>query len=199
MSTDPRVMRSRAAILDACADLISEQGLAGVTIEAVAARSGAAKTTIYRHWPSREALLIEAFGVCSGAPSPGEDRGDAREDLRHVLGGLARKLGDEDWVAAMGSLIDAAARDPELARLHAATMAERRRPLTDALARAAGRGELPADLDVDAAAALLAGPLFYRALVAREPVTPGFVDTVVDAALPALRAQPEGRQRGPGG
>jgi hypothetical protein len=77
-------------------------------------------------------------------------------------------------------------------------MSERRRPLTDALARATGRGELPADLDVDAAAALLAGPLFYRALVAREPVTPGFVDTVVDAALPALRALPEGRGRAAG-
>jgi AcrR family transcriptional regulator len=199
MTTDPRVMRSRAAILDACADLISEQGLTGVTIEAVAARSGAAKTTIYRHWPSRAALLIEAFGVCSGAPAPGEDTGSAREDLRQVLGSLARKLGDGDWVAAMGSLIDAAARDPELARLHAATIAERRRPLTDALARAAGRGELPADLDVDEAAALLAGPLFYRAMVAREPVTPGFVDAVVDAALPALRARPEGRGRGPAG
>ena len=193
MSTDPRVMRSRTAILDACADLISEHGFAGVTIEAVSGRSGAAKTTIYRHWPYRAALLVEAFGVCSGPPAADADTGSARGDLRHVLGGLAQKLGDEDWAAAMGSLLDAAARDPELARLHAATIAERRRPLTDALTRAIGRGELPAGLDMDEAAALLAGPLFYRALVAREPVTPGFVDAVVDAALPALRAGAEGR------
>lgn len=191
--TDPRVMRSRTAILDACADLISEEGFAGVTIEAVSARSGAAKTTIYRHWPSRAALLVEAFGICSGPPSEDPDTGSVRDDLRTVLGGLAAKLGDPDWAAAMGSLLDAAARDPELERLHAATITQRRRPLTDALARGVERGELPADLDVEDASALLAGPLFYRALVCREAVTPEFVDVVVDAALPALRARAEGR------
>lgn len=131
--------------------------------------------------------------MCSGPPAADADTGSARGDLRHMLGGLAQKLGDEDWAAAMGSLLGAAARDPELARLHAATIAEGRRPLTDALTRAIGRGELPAGLDMHEAAAPLAGPLFYRALVAREPVTPGFVDAVVDTALPALRAGAEGR------
>lgn len=193
MRTDPRVVRSRAAILEACADLISEEGFAGVTIEAVAARSGTAKTTIYRHWPTRAALLVEAFGICSGSPGTEPDTGSAREDLRLVLGGLAAKLSDCDWSAAMGSLLDAAARDPELARLHAATIAERRRPLTDALARGVARGELPEGLEMDHASALLAGPLFYRALVCREPVAQEFVDAVIDAALPALRASGEGR------
>ncbi len=186
-------MRSRTAILDACADLISEEGFSGVTIEAVAARSGAAKTTIYRHWPSRASLLVEAFGVCSGPPGDDADTGSVREDLCLVLGGLAAKLRAPDWAAAMGSLLDAAGRDPELARLHAATIAERRRPLTDSLARGIARGELPADLDMDDASAILAGPLFYRALVCREAVGQDFVDAVVDGALPALRGEAEGR------
>ena len=119
MRTDPRVVRSRASILEACADLIAEEGFAGVTIEAVAARSGTAKTTIYRHWPSREALLIEAFGVCSGPPGPPAATGSTRDEVREVLGGLARKLNDDDWCASMCSLVDAASRDAELAHLHA--------------------------------------------------------------------------------
>lgn len=193
MRTDPRVVRSRAAILDACADLIAEEGFAGVTIEAVAARSGAAKTTVYRHWPSRAALLVEAFGICSGPPGVLADTGSTRDDVREVLVGLSRNLNDGDWLAAMGSLLDAAARDPELARLHAATLAERRRPLTDALDRGVARGDLPGDLDVEHAVSVLAGPLFYRALVDRDPVGADFIAAVVDGALPTLRARTEGR------
>lgn len=187
MRTDPRVARSRAAILQACADLIAEEGFAGVTIEAVAARSGAAKTTIYRHWPSREALLIEAFGACSGAPAPPPDSGAARDDVRRVLGALARKLDDGDWRASLCSLVDAAGRDAELARLHAATIAERRRPLSEVLERGVRRGELPSDLDVDRTVSMLAGPLFYRAMVSREPLDEAFVADVVDRVLPAPR------------
>ncbi len=82
---DPRVVRSKATIIDACAELIAQEGFSGVSIEAVAARSGAAKTTIYRHWPSREALCIEAFGTCSGPSSPLPDTGTLRDDLVAVL------------------------------------------------------------------------------------------------------------------
>lgn len=186
--TDPRVMRSKAAILDACSELIAEEGFDGVTIEAVAARSGSAKTTIYRHWPSREALLIEAFGTCASPPPASPDTGSTRENLVVVLGGLARKLSDAGWCATLSSLLDASGRDPELARLHSETIAERRRPLTDVLERGMATGDLPATLDVERAVALLAGPVFYRAMISREPVDADFVAGVVDAALPALRA-----------
>ncbi len=187
MRTDPRVARSRASILDACADLIAEEGYAGVTIEAVAARSGTAKTTIYRHWASREALLVEAFGACPGPQGCGPPSGSVREDVRGVLRGLAARLNDPDWCATMSSLIDAASRDGDLERLHVATVAERRRPLTDALARGIAAGELPSDLDVDLAVALLAGPLFYRAMICREPIDDAFIDGVVRDGLPAPR------------
>ena len=183
MRADPRVVRSKASILEACAELISQEGFAGVSIEAVAQRSGAAKTTIYRHWPSREALLIEAFGICSEAPHPSPDTGSLRDDLIIVLSGLAVKLNEGGWCSALSSLADAASRDPELERLHIATLAERRRPLTDILDRGIARGELPSDLDTEDAVALLAGPLFYRAMLARQAVDDGFVTRTTDAAL----------------
>ena len=185
MRTDPRVLRSKAAILEACSDLIAEEGF-GVTIEAVAARSGTARTTIYRHWPSREALLIDAFGTCVPLPVAAAPTGSLRDDLVAVLGGLAGRLGESGWCATLCSLLDASSRDPELARLRTQTLAERRRPLTDALERGIAAGELPATLDVQRAVAVLAGPIFYRAMIAREPVDAGFVAGLVDDALPAL-------------
>jgi len=187
MRADPRVVRSKASILEACAELISEEGFSGVSIEAVAARSGAAKTTIYRHWASRAALLIDAVGSCADEPVPAPDSGSLHDDLVAVLGRLARKLADEGWCSTMRSLADAAGRDPELGRLHAATVAERRRPLTDVIERAVARGDLPAGLDVERAVAVLAGPLFYRAMVSRERLDEDFVAWVVESALPCLR------------
>ena len=185
---DPRVVRSKAAILDACTDLIAQDGIERLSVEAVAARSGAAKTTIYRHWPSRAALIMDAVGRCAGEAMAPPDTGSLRDDIVAVLGGLATALRDEAWCATMRSLVDAAARDPELARLHSEAVAERRRPLTDVLERGIERGELPADLDIDHAVAVLAGPLFYRAMVSRERLDEDVVAWVVDAALPSLSA-----------
>ncbi len=185
---DPRVIRSKASIVEAAAALIAEEGFSGVSIEAVASRSGAAKTTIYRHWPSREALLTEAFGVCADAGLPSPDTGSLREDLRVVLGGLALKLNEPGWCSAIGSLADAASRDPGLERLHQSTLSRGRRPLADILERAVARGDLPPDLAVDDAVALIVGPLFYRGLIARAPVDEAFVARSVDAALGELRA-----------
>lgn len=187
MRSDPRVIRSKASIVEACAALIAEEGFSGVSIEAVASRSGAAKTTIYRHWPSRGALLAEAFGVCADADLPRPDTGALREDLRVLLGGLAGKLNEDGWCSAIGSLADAASRDADLERLHQETLSRGRRPLTDVLERAVTRGDLPASLDIEDAVALLAGPLFYRAMIARQPVDEVFVARAVDAALDELR------------
>jgi len=188
MGDDPRVARSKASILEAAAELISEQGFPSVTIEAVAGRSGAAKTTIYRHWPSREALVIEAFGLCAGPPADPPDTGTLRGDLLHILSLLARFLREEGSCASLQSLADAARRDPELAELHAAFLAGRRRPLAEVLERGVRRGQLAEGLDVDDAVSMLVGPLFYRAMVSFEPLDDEFVRTIVDGALGAVGA-----------
>ena len=188
MPDDPRVARSKASILEATALLISEAGFPGVSIEAVAARSGAAKTTIYRHWPSRDALVVEAFGLCAGPPEGVRDTGSLHGDLRQILDGLARFLGEEGSCASLQSLADAARRDHGLAEVHAAFVAGRRRPLVEALRRAVARGDLPPGVDVDRAVSVVVGPLFYRAMISFEPVDVDFVEAVVDGAVEALRA-----------
>ena len=106
-----------------------------------------------------------------------------------MMSGLAERLHDPAWTASLTSLVDAASRDPELAELHRVTMADGRRMLCGVLARALERNDLAAPLDIELATALFAGPIFYRGIIAREPMDGSFVASVVNGALAALRAE----------
>ncbi|HEY3464398.1 MAG TPA: TetR/AcrR family transcriptional regulator [Amycolatopsis sp.] len=179
---DPRVARSRRAILDAAVELLVEHGFAGATVEAIAARSGAAKTTIYRQWPDKHAVLRAAVEsiVPPAAPS---DTGSLRGDLVAFAHDLDRILHTAPTSALIPGLIDAAERDPELAAVLAEFTAQRRKPVHDAVARAVERGETTREFAVD----LFLGPLFYRRLLSREPLDDVFIERVVDAALASTR------------
>ena len=114
-----RVQRSRQAILDATRQLLVADGDVGsLTVESVAARSGVAKTTIYRHWPSRSALILDA---CSKLRPKSEitDTGNLKDDLTSLTMNLANRLKTARWATILPSIMDAAERDPELAKLHA--------------------------------------------------------------------------------
>lgn len=183
---DPRVARSRAAVLAATAEIIAAEGLAGVSIEAVATRSGVAKTTIYRHWDSRAALVVDAFRAMS-APCAVPDTGRLRDDLVSLMTALAAQLAGAPWACALAGLLDAVSRDPELQTLHGRFMTEVRGPFNAVLDRAVARGELPPDVDRARVGMLLAGPLFYARMVLMTPVTdPAAVAAMVDAVLPGL-------------
>jgi AcrR family transcriptional regulator len=179
--------RARAAVLDAAADLVAEVGLERATIDEIAARSGVAKTTIYRHWPSRQALMIAAVRSCMEY-SPTPNTGDLRADLISCFDSMV-KAGVGGRVSKMlASLLDGAERDAELDRLVRAYLMEKRIPVRTVLELAQWRGELPADLDLDLAITLIVGPLSYRKIILREPVTAAFVESVVDVALRSLRS-----------
>lgn len=179
--------RSQRATLAAATDLLLERGFAGLTIERVAARARVAKTTIYRHWPNRGALAVS---VCAGlvVPAPVPDTGDPRADLVSLVGGPAEGLAAAPWAKALASLIDVAQRDPELARLHAAFIAQRASAAATVLRRAVAAGQLPADTDVDLAVGLLVGPLFYRRLVSHEPVDAALATEIAARTLASLGA-----------
>jgi AcrR family transcriptional regulator len=187
VAPDPRIARSRAAVLDATVALLGEVGHSGTTIEAIAERSGVAKTTIYRHWPTKQALLIAAVRSClEYLPTP--NTGDVRADLiacfdHMVRAGLGSRVGK-----MLTSLLDGAERDPELDRLLRAYMVDRSLPVRTVLQLAQYRGELPADLDLLVAAALFMGPVSYRKTILREPITEEYVAAIVDAGLRALQA-----------
>lgn len=182
---DPRVVRSRQVVLGATVDLLVERGFAATTVEAIAERSGVAKTTVYRHWPDKGAVLRSAIeSIIPMATAP--DTGSLRGDLTRFAEELAGVLSAPPTSALVPALVDAAERDAGLARLLAGFTAGRRGPIREAVARAAARGEIADGVDPEAVAELLLGPIFYRRLLSREPLDAAFVDRTVDIVLAAL-------------
>lgn len=179
---DPRLDRSRQRVLQAAIDLLCEHGAAGLTIEAVAARSGVAKTTIYRQFAGRDELHVAAVeSLGSPPPLPGE--GDLLADVTAWVSQLHAALYGGPFGALFPTIIDGAERSPHLAELAHALVAPRRGVLITRLEAAVDRGELVGPLDADLLSSQLVGPLFYRRFISRQPTSPEFVADLVAATL----------------
>ncbi len=111
--TDERVVRSKEAVLAATHELLSEAGLGGVSVDAVSRRSKVAKTTIYRHWPTRTALSLDACSKMGTKPEV-PDTGSLEGDITALAMGIAERLQTARWPSVLPSVIDAAERDPEI-------------------------------------------------------------------------------------
>jgi AcrR family transcriptional regulator len=183
-AADKRVERSKAAVLAETFRQLSRSGLAGVSIDEVSRVSGVSKTTIYRHWPSRAALLIEACTRLGGAPVL-PDTGSLRGDIQALAAQLAAQLRDASWSAVYPSIIDAAERDAELAAMQAAWHKAHTLPFEAAVARAKRRGEMAPERRAEDLIAAIMGPLFYRRWFSKEPLDERFVNAVVEAAVAA--------------
>jgi AcrR family transcriptional regulator len=179
---DRRVRRSKQAVLTTTYQLLTENGISGLSVDEVARRSGVAKTTIYRHWPSRSALLLDA---CSqlGAKRDAPDTGSLRGDLAVLTSDIAHRLTTARWPAVLPSIIDAAERDPELAGLHATLHSALIGAFRAVLERAHKRGEMPRKRGVSELIAAILGPMFYRRWFSREPLDKRFVNGIVDSVL----------------
>jgi len=179
---DERVQHSKKAVLMATYKLLSEAGLSGVSVDAVSKRSGVAKTTIYRHWPSRSALLLDACSNMGSRPQA-PDTGSLKGDLELLVKHTAQQLRTAPWATVAPSIIDAAERDQELANVHARTHSGVRTPFQTVIERAQQRGELSRDLDPSHVIAAIFGPLFYRRWFSREPLDEAFTKSVVERAI----------------
>lgn len=182
----PRSMEARRDVLAAAAAVMAEHGVDHLTIDEVAARSGVAKTTIYRHWPSRRALVIDGVRSTWAHLVP-PDTGTLRGDLLDLFAHLT----DEDLAGQTGqmlpSLLSAAARDPELDCLARQLFEERNRPVVEVLGRARARGEI-GEVEEEVALATVIGPLLFQKVHRRRPITRPFLEACADAALAGLLA-----------
>jgi AcrR family transcriptional regulator len=180
--TDERVQRSRKTVLTATLQLLAEAGLSGVSVDEVSRRSGVAKTTIYRHWPSRSALLLDA---CSnlGAKPQAPDTGTLKGDLTVLATYMAGRLRSDRWASILPSMIDAAERDPELAEVHTRLHAGFMEPLYVVIDRAKKRGELSPDCDPSEIVASVVGPLYYRRWFSRQPLDEKFAKNIVERVV----------------
>jgi AcrR family transcriptional regulator len=181
-TADARVRRSRDRVLATAFDLLSENGVGGFSIDEVARRSGVAKTTIYRHWPSREALVLDAASRIS-AEVEVPDTGSLEGDVTAILANLGHLLGTARWSSVVPSIIDVAERDPEFAAVHGTIQRGHAAPLRAVIERAAERGLVPTGTDPSGMISALIGPLYYRRWFSREPIDDQFVQTIVSNVI----------------
>ncbi|MEW2499110.1 TetR/AcrR family transcriptional regulator [Amycolatopsis sp. CA-161197] len=177
---------ARRAVLEAADDLLVEHGFAGLTIERIAAAAGVAKQTIYRWWPSKVDILLDALGDDLAEELVPPDHGDLRRDLREHLAAVATFLTTADAGAVFRALIGQAQHDPELAaRLRAEQIHGQHERDRLPFERAVARGELPADTELDSLVEQAIGPVHYRVLVTGAPVTREFTDALADRVVNA--------------
>lgn len=167
-------------------DLLIENG-ADVSIEEVASRSGVAKTTIYRHWPNRSSLFIDAVRQHIGHISP-PDTGSLRGDIEGFFAGVIKTDLDGQVGRLYPCLVEAATRDPLVKAFHDRLGEEREQAVNVMIARAQDRGELPAGIDHEITLGTVIGPILFHKMIRQRPVTKAYVSTCVDVAIAGLHA-----------
>jgi AcrR family transcriptional regulator len=176
----PRSETSRKAILEAARDLLLEHGLGSVSMDAVAERAGASKATIYRWWPSKELLALDAL-FSQWDPGPANDTGSLAGDLLALIRPWVRQLAKKPYGRIIAALISHAQSDPAFAEEYLARFVQpRREPAKIIFARAMERGEIPRDTDIEATLDILYGPFYLRILHGHAPLNDRFARTVFD-------------------
>ncbi|MBT2443138.1 TetR/AcrR family transcriptional regulator [Streptomyces sp. ISL-36] len=191
-----RSERSRRAIYDAALALVAEAGYARTTIEGIAARAGVGKQTIYRWWPSKAAVLLDAFldlaaraneELGGDADSEIPDTGDLAADLKYVLRATVDELNNPTYDAPSRALAAEGIVNPELGAQFVERLLEPQlQYYVRRIETAQAAGDIDPDVDPRIALELLVGPLNHRWLHRTLPLTHAYADTLVDYALRGL-------------
>lgn len=183
----PRSAQADEAILDAAIDLFAACGFDGLTVEGVAARAGVGKTTVYRRYPSKVDLVMDAAECLAAQRAAVPDTRNARDDLLALANGLVTFLTTTAAGRMIPALVADRRRNADLAAAHARFVAERRERYKRVVQRAIERGELRSDVDVELVVDVLVAPIFYRYLISGAPLDDAFTEALVDAVLSAFR------------
>lgn len=184
---DPRVTRSREAVITAARELLVEGGPSAVTVDAVVARSGVAKSTIYRHWESRDDLLVGVMQACApNVPTPPAELGFA-DAVRAMVRGVGAMFNDGDWARMLPALMMLKHHEDGLAHLEEELHAEQLAVLEDLRQRGIREGLVPPETVADEIAAQLIGPLFFALITESIAIDEAFCDRVVDRFLASCR------------
>jgi len=159
-----------------------------MTMEAVAARAGVGKSTVYRHWPGKLELVEDAIRTLKPVVRPPAS-GSVRDRVTALLVQLATGMADSTWSSCLPAIIDAAERDPEVLVIHQRLARERRQILVDLLAEGVEAGEVAGDVDLLVLSECLIGPIVIRRLLLHEAFDPAAVPALVDQVLPLPAAR----------
>jgi TetR/AcrR family transcriptional regulator of autoinduction and epiphytic fitness len=158
---DPRIERTHHAVRHATLEVLADRGYAAFTVEAVAESARVAKSTIYRHWPTKLGLIADALDTLNEQPSPRLAPGTARAQVEQLLEHLTTAFADSLLSACIPALIEAAEHHPEVAAFLHSYSARRRRTLVDVIQAGIDAGELASHLDAELAALALSGAVIY--------------------------------------
>jgi len=184
---------SRKAILRAAYDLIASDGYRALTFEAVAARSGAGRPTIYRWWPSKAALAIDALlSETPWAEARHEHSGSAARDIRDAVHRMAKGLSGA-YGKVLASVLAGARDDPEILAMYKDRIAGPRRAVAiNCLRDGIETGEFRPDIDMEAALDALLLPIFVKLMMGLGPISAEWIDRLAGLVLDAVAAGPKG-------
>jgi len=185
----PRSEKAHQAILTAVMELLLDQGLHAMSMDEVARRAGVSKATIYRWWPSKERLALDALAEewASAPPAGLSDTGSLRGDLLTRLLPWLRQLNRKPYARVVAGLVAEAQTNREFAELYRSHFVQARRDATrELLLRARDRGAIAPDTDLDVTLDLLYGPIYHRLLHGHAPLTEQFVQQVIDYVIAAI-------------
>jgi AcrR family transcriptional regulator len=192
---DRRSHRARAAILKAALELCREQGFPRTTMEGIAKSAGVGKQTIYRWWPSKAAVILEALNEDVGSVTDFPSTGDVVADLHTQMTGVAALLASDKFAPYTRGLIPAAQNDADVAAAMVQEMVEPRvKACRDRLELAQADGQLRTDVDLDDIVELIYAPLYYRLLLHTRPMKPAMVETVLRLCFEGLAPRKAGRK-----
>ena len=187
----PRSPEADRAILRAAVDLLADEGYAGVTMEGVAAKAGVGKATVYRRWPSKSALVVDAVTACresGGQPPP--DTGSARDDLLAFVRGFLHHLRTSDAGRVLPALVAELSHNAELAlAFREGFVQPRRARILDAVRRGVDRGEVRAGVDPELVADAVVALLQHRFLVTGMEIDDGLPERLLDMLWTGIAAR----------
>jgi AcrR family transcriptional regulator len=184
----PRSERARQSILAAAAELLLVDGLGATSMDAVAQRAGVSKATIYRWWPTKEALALDAiYDAWPADVGAAPDTGALRSDLLALLRPWVRRVTQRPYARIVAALLSAARNDQAFAERYVTRFVEpRREPARRLFGRAIERGEVSPDTPIESAIDMVWGPLYHRLLHGHAPLDDRFLGDVVDLALDGI-------------
>ena len=185
-ASDPRVERTRLAVVDAGMAVLLEQGPDGINHAAIAAAAGVSRTTLYKYWPTRAKLLLEILAAFDPHP-PLASTGELRTDLIHLVGEVRVSMSDPTHCRVFSSMIAQAQWDDDVNEAQTSLRAIPLRGLSALLDAATERGEIVEGVVPMEAAARLIGPLMFAAFLAREEMLTVDVESIVDDWLATVR------------
>ena len=181
-----QINRTRSAVLDATAALLVGNGYSAITIEKIAAESGVARSTIYRHWENLAEIVLDAVQQLLGPVGSVPENGNLRDDLIQLYATLTRALTKGTWGKLVRGVVEAAMAEQLFSDVLRQAITERREHGKAVLQRAIDRGDLPEDTNMAWFLDSISGVIYYRLIMSGDDLDePGMVEYLIDAAIAA--------------